>query len=276
MILNSFTRSGALHNEDSFSIKPRYGFVLDGATGLLKERVTNMESDAQWFAHKWRDFLDKNLDSGAPLKEILKQGVKSVNDEYMALPGAENVKSKPSAGIALYRALNGKLEYFLLGDCSIILTKKSGKVVYLQPQELTKLDQINIDRMSAIAKEKNINVIDARDLITENLLETRLTQNTDKGYFILSDSYEAIDKALYGTIDFDEITQVVVLSDGYSQIFDTFNILSTEKFAEAMSADASLGELYNILWNLQEKDKHCNKYPRFKVRDDATAILYKV
>lgn len=276
MILNSFSRSGALHNEDTFSINPNFGFVLDGATGLLKERITQVESDAQWFVVEWKKFLENNLNSETPLKEILKQGVKAVNDLYMSLPGAENVKSKPSSGMALYRVNNGKLEYLLLGDCSIAITKKSGEVVLLQPQQLTMLDQINIDRMSSIAKEKGINVIDARELITEHLLETRLTQNTDKGYYILSDSYEAIDNALYGEMDFDEVKQIAAFSDGYSQIFDTFSLLTVEKLAEVLGAGASLGELYNILWYLQEKDKHCNKYPRFKVRDDATAILYKV
>ncbi len=274
MILKSFSRSGTTHNEDVFEITPTYGFVLDGATGLLKEKVTNMESDAQWFVNEWKTFLNKNITNTKPLHEILKQGVELIESNYLNIEGAKEVKSKPSACIAMYRVINKELEYFLLGDCGLIISLESGEVIHLQPQQVAKFDQMNIDRMVKLAKEKNIDVISARPLINEYLVETRLTQNTKDGYYILSNSYEAIDNGLYGKIDFTKVTQIIILSDGFSQIFDTFEIMKVDKFAEIIESGCSLGELYNTLWNLQEKDKSCNKYPRVKVRDDATIIVY--
>lgn len=274
MKLNSFTRSGALHNEDIYEITPTYGFVLDGATGLLKENITGMDSDAQWFVHEWKKFLNKNITQQKPLNEILKDGVKEVEEVYQGFEGAADIKSKPSAGIALYRVVDGKLEYFLLGDCALIITKNNGEVVHLQPQELTKFDDINIKRMAAIAKDKNIDVVEARALIVDYLLETRLTQNTEGGYWILSDSFDAIDNGVQGTMDFADIKQIIAVSDGYSQIYDTFNVLDIENFAKLIEASISLTELYQALWTLQEKDKSCNIHPRFKLRDDATIIVY--
>ncbi len=233
-----------------------------------------MESDAQWFVNGWKTFLNKNTTNTKPLHEILKEGVELIESNYLNIEGAKEVKSKPSSGIALYRVINNELEYFLLGDCGLIVSLESGEVIHLQPQQLTKLDQINIDRMAKLAKEKNIDVVNARPLINEYLVETRLTQNTKDGYYILSDSYESIDNGLYGKIDFTNVTQIIALSDGFSQIFDTFGIMQVDKFVEIIESGYSLGELYNTLWNLQEKDKLCNKYPRFKVRDDATIIVY--
>lgn len=277
MRIESFSRSATTHNEDAFGISPTYGFVLDGATGLLKEKVTNMDSDAQWFSHEWKDYLHLHLPNhNKVLKDILKDGVKEIDAKYMALDGAINVKSKPSSGIALYRIINNKLEYFLLGDCSLIITKKDDSVIHLQPKQLSRLDQININRMASLAKEKGINVIEARPLINDYLVATRLTQNTDEGYYILSDCTKAIDKGLCGEIDFNDIKQVVALTDGYSQIYDTFNIYSVEKFAELIEASTNLSEVHYVLWNLQEKDKHCNKYPRFKTRDDATITVFSL
>ena len=34
----------------------------------------------------------------------------------------------------------------------------------------------------------------------------------------------------------------------------------------------NLQDLYQILWDKQEEYKFCNKFPRFKTRDDASAL----
>ena len=125
--------------------------------------------------------------------------------------------------------------------------------------------------MTQIAKEKNINVIDARPMINDDLVKTRLSQNTKDGYWIVSDSLDAVDHALTGTLNANEISQVVGLSDGFSQIFDTFGILDKETLVKKLKTE-NLQDLYQILWNKQEEDKFCNKFPRFKIRDDASAF----
>lgn len=72
----NFSRAGATNNEDEIALTNSYGFVLDGATGLLKENITNLPSDAQWFVQQWKYFLQQNLQNNStPLKQILKQGV---------------------------------------------------------------------------------------------------------------------------------------------------------------------------------------------------------
>lgn len=276
MKIDYFSRSGALYNEDIYEANPNYAFVLDGATGLLKEKVSDMETDAQWYVHEWRNYLIHNImDNSKTLVQIIKEGILLISKKYLQFEGADKVVSRPSSGISLFRVINNKLQYFLLGDCSQIITKTDESIIHMQIQDLPRLDGINLDRMVKVAHENGISkTIDARPLINNFLVETRLSQNTDKGYWILSDNPDAADHALTGETDFSEVQQVICLSDGYSQIYDTFKIYSVEKFAELIGASNNLSEVHNVLWNLQEKDKYCIKYPRFKLRDDATIVVF--
>ena len=270
-----FTRAGKgleETNEDCVYLCDKFGFVIDGATGLLKENYSPLNSDAQWFTVRIKQFLVEKLSTNLPLKQILKECVQIVNSEYDSFEGAENVQSRPSAGIALFRINDDVTEFFVLGDCKLFVKTKSGAIKEFSLPDLPRLDQININKMAKIAKERNINVIDARPLINDDLVTTRLSQNTDHGYWILSDSLEAIDKGLYATMPTAEINQIIAMTDGYSQIIDTFNLHTIEKIFELIENDNKLEDLYKELYNAQEQDRDCNVHPRFKTRDDATCL----
>lgn len=276
MFLDSFTKEGIIHNEDACAITNNYGFVIDGATGLLNEKVSNMATDAQWFAIEWKNFLQNNLNSPFSLQEIFKKGVLEINEKYMAFEGAQKVVSKPSCAIALYRILNNKLQYFVLGDCSLIITTTDNQVIELTDEKLSKFENQNLEITNNIAKQANINFIDATKMVTKYLLQTRLKQNTKEGYYILSNSLQAIDNAIYGELELNNVKQIIALSDGFSQIYDKFNLYSINDFAKLIENGTMLQELYNQLWQAQENDKYCNNFPRFKLRDDATIIVCKL
>ena len=272
MKIQQFTQSGTINNEDAIYACDRFGFVIDGATGLLKENVSNMPSDAAWFSQTLKSYLIENLNNySLTIQDIMKNAIIEIDRRYNLFKGAENVRSKPSAGIALFRINNGILEYFILGDCSLIVKDNQNKINHLKLDDLTRLDNINIDKMKTIAKQKNINVIEARPFINDDLVKTRLSQNTSEGYWIVADNPDAVNHALCGTIPVESVKQLVGLSDGFSQIYDTFEYYTKEQLLKNL-CKTSIEDIYKILWNLQEQDKHCNNHPRFKTRDDASTF----
>ena len=273
-----FSRGGISNykNEDCVYLNDSFGFVLDGATGLIKEKITNSISDAKWYAKEMKNYFIKNLRSNKNLKEILKDGISLINKKYNQFDGAKKIKSLPSASIALFRKLNDKIEYFVLGDCELIIKTSDNKINLIKRNDLSNLDSKNIKKLKEFATNKKINVVDALPLIKENLIETRLSQNTDKGYWTLSNCKDAIDHGLYGTIDIKEVKQIIGLSDGFSQIYNVFHIYSFKQLANEIEKGLSLDEIYNKLYKAQESDKLCNKYPRFKIRDDASIFDYEI
>lgn len=271
MKIKQFTKPAIKVNEDVVYASEHFGFVIDGATGLLKENITDKPSDAQWFVECLKKFLVEHLaNNQLAIKDIVREAIVDVNNKYNSFEGAENVKSKPSAGIAIYRINNNFLEYFILGDCSL-LVKQKNKVEHLKLDDLTKLDNINISKMQVLAKQKNINVIDARPLINDDLVKTRLSQNTENGYWIVSDDVNAVDHALQGKLPLENIRQIVGLTDGFSQVFDVFEIYSKESLLDTL-CQKQIEDIYEELWKKQEEDKFCNNCPRFKLRDDASVF----
>lgn len=272
----TFSKPAVKINEDTFFVSDKFGFVLDGATGLLKENISPNASDAEWFVLKMKSILEQTAMQDLPLSQIVANAIVNADKEYMSFDGAENIKSKPSSGIALYRLNGDFLEYLLLGDVSLLVKFKSGKVTQLLMPQLTKLDGENIAKMTQVAKENNINVIDARPLINDDLLRVRLSQNTPNGYYILSDNPEAARNALTGKIELAQVESLTALSDGFSQVYDTFELFKSPEELVAALDEKTAEEIYEQLWELQEQDKYCNAHPRFKIRDDSTLIHVKL
>ena len=158
MNYRSFTKEGKKFNEDDVYVdsKNRFGFIIDGATGLLKEHIAlNYDSDAQWYSHTLKKFLINNLPNASKsIKQIIKEAIIYLNKQYNAFENSQNIVSKPSAGIAVFRVVGKKIEYFILGDCSLIVKYKNNRVLHLKLNDLTRLDNININKMKVIAKKK--------------------------------------------------------------------------------------------------------------------------
>ena len=271
----SYTIPGAVGrcNEDSCAIGSNYGIVIDGSSGLDKRKVTNYPTDASWYSETLRNYLVEHINEELPLREIMRNAIIEVDNEYNKFPGTENITSKPSAAISLYRISDEKLEYFILGDCSLIIRNSNNEYVHLHQDDISMLDQININKMVLIAKEKGIDVSDALPYIQEDLLRTRLTQNTEGGYWIVSNKPEAVDHALCGTISADDIEQISAMSDGFSQIFDTFHIFSIDELMDKLET-LPLEYFTEILEHAKNSDPKCNQYPRFKPSDDKAITFW--
>ena len=79
MTYSSLSIQGNNCNEDAVFINSKFGFVIDGASGLYKEKITTAESDAQWFSNAWKEYLEKSLtDESKELSQIFRDGVKEI------------------------------------------------------------------------------------------------------------------------------------------------------------------------------------------------------
>ena len=275
MNYTSISVRGSQYNEDAVFINEKYGFVIDGASGLYKEKISDAESDAQWFSNAWKDYLKKELaDEKKDLSEIFRIGIARIDKRYSQMEGADSVKMKPSAGIAVFRIVENIIQYFILGDCSIMFVNANGLGNHIHFEALSILDNANISAMVRISREKNIHVVEARSFIKDSLVNARLKQNQPNGYWSLSDSLVAIDNALTGEIPICQVKHIILMSDGFSQIFDTLNICTKEELAKKVASGISPKELCGKIKTVQDSDPFCNKYPRFKKSDDTTVAIY--
>src|SRR5690554_808282 len=127
--IESFSRPGSnlKANEDNCFINNNFGFVIDGATGKNKVKITNDESDAKWFSNSWKEFLIKHLPNhNQTISQIVKHGIVEINNKLKQFVNYALADLKPSAAIAIFRVNKNKIEYFVLADCSLVVAKKDG------------------------------------------------------------------------------------------------------------------------------------------------------
>ena len=271
-------KNGREWNEDYAYVCDDFGFVIDGASNITGEHYSKFETDAKWYAQEFGKYLEKALkDYDKTLLEIMKEGVKTVTQKYIKLTCGAKVIDMPSACVSAFRLNKSKasLDYFVLGDSGIAFYK-NGKVVDITDSILPKLDNFDIETMIRLAKEKNISVLAARKLVDNQILKKRLTKNQPNGYWIMCDDVNACDHAFMGEVKFSNVDDVLLYTDGFSQIWNTIFIHKLEDVFKLLNSGKTLEMLYQELHKEQENDPVCNKFPRFKKSDDTSAVFMKI
>lgn len=251
---------------------------MDGASCLSGVNVVDPDSDAAWMVQNIKAALCKHLDSGdpRPTKEILRQILIPVRQQYFdALEerGLCKPDDSPSAGIALFRLRNNRLEFFGLGDCVGVAVLPDGNTFASLDTNLTALDNLVLEEMLRIHRSTGVSIQEARKACNGLLLANRTKRNHPEGYWILD---LVTDDGLENAREFSwELTSPIAVggfSDGFAQLSEVFHVFRDyqELFRAMQTID--LEQLWNTLCRWQDEDDDCNDYPRFKLRDDTCAL----
>ncbi|WP_066894951.1 protein phosphatase 2C domain-containing protein [Clostridium nigeriense] len=264
--------------EDRITVLENTAWVLDGATGITGKKITNSETDAVWYVESINNYLKENINTSKSIKDIVKDAIKETKDKYIKFKGFKDLKEidYPCAAIALVRFNDNYLEYFVLGDCTIIIKENGEKAIEIVDNKLIELEEKILKSMSKTAFEKNISILEARNYCNKEVLDVRKLKNTNNGYWILELNKEAVDHCLYGKIKIINSTSISLTSDGFSQYYDTFNLTKGYEDFINIVKDTNIEEVYNKLYTKQEEDSKCNNFPRLKKRDDASIIYFEI
>lgn len=274
---NCLSKAGREFNEDICYVDGDKGFLLDAATGLADYKVTDRDSDGQWFVEKWYEYLKgslKNLD--VSLERIVEKGIEIIEKDFYDIAQVEyiNELARPSATIAIFRLNNDKIEYFLLGDSTLLIKKKDGEVVRVKDITLERLDGKVIGVMDRERKKRNLSFLEAKEFVKPMLVEHRLLKNEPKGYWVLEFEKEAISHSITGYIKKNDIDSIMLLSDGYAAIYDNYKRFSKEELFEEVEK-YGIENIYEKIRKIEEMDSDMLKYPRLKKGDDASIVYYK-
>ena len=262
--------------EDALYADENCAFVIDGATGVSGEKVTDCATDAAWFSAAHRAYLAGALKGDGEIAEILKTGVWEVAARYARFDGADKVKDKPSAVISVVRERNGYLEYYSLGDTVVVIRKKDGEVLHILDTRLVELDNINFGRMKEIAARTGKTLREAFADIRPYILENRAKMNTLEGYCALSHTAEGLDTALTGKIPLSEVRDLLVFSDGFAEIYDLFGLYPSPAALIADVAENGILPAMKKLHAAQDSDPDCEKFVRNKLRDDISVVYAEI
>ena len=232
----TFTKPGNPWNEDRGFSCDDFAFVVDGATCLTGDHYSKFGSDAEWYANWWCEFLKKQLPNlKKSIFDILKNGVEKITKDYIKISGGKKVVDFPSATVCIIRRNNGKVEFYALGDSVILFKAITGETMLIQDPFNCVNDGFNLITIKYLGKKEGLSLIPARKKHSDIVFKGRQKKNKVGGDWVLSDSIEAVDHGIYNTIDEELVDKVLLMTDGYAQIFDTVEMMSAEQLIKKVN-----------------------------------------
>ncbi|NLT31237.1 MAG: hypothetical protein GXX86_12425 [Propionibacterium sp.] len=255
-------------NEDYANAGNRAIVVLDGATGLGGTRVSPETSDARWFAHTIGDQLAARLGGEGTLPDLITLALADTRRAWQQLPGSDDATglALPTAGLAVARVNEDRLEWATLGDCRVVLDTSAGVVEHVA-DELRALDAKAIAEMVAIAEDAGCTVAEARERITGTLREHRALQNVE--YAILDLSGDGLARMHTGSIPAADVRAVMLASDGFADLWDGLGVASAAEVLQGLDEHRAQ-EWLDTVFDVRARDADHTSFPRFKLQDDTT------
>lgn len=264
------------YNEDIVRVCKYGAWILDGSTGLNKKNLISKESDAKWYVSWWDKYLYENINKDKSLKTIVCEGIENIKQEYLStLAGIRLEKlDMPSASVAIVKFYKDKVEYFLLGDCTIVINDINENII-LKDDGVCKFDNMIFEKMKKLNKNKSLSVKDKKDILLPYIIENRLKKNSEEGYWILEFDELAVEKSMHDYISINDELKLIISGDGFSCAYDRYNIFSVENIIQIVEENG-IEYVNDKVRKLEHEDKNGLIFPRFKESDDSSCAYLHI
>jgi Protein phosphatase 2C len=278
IVEDSGSNPGSEHNDDCWGATGPAVWILDGATGLGKERLLRTaETDAQWFV-KAVDSELRAADWTQPTEALLRSVMRNVaarfHDEAVGL--VDQAALWPFASFAMVRMLADQIEFINLGDCRI-LWKMMGfdEVSAFGWSRVTRLDHEVVAEITKLHLAGQTDNEVVRRAIGPKIQANRAKKNRPGGYWILDVPGEGLPYLQTMRLEAATVQCVLLCTDGYYRAVDTYQLQTDQSLVE-QSAKIGIGQMVQMIRTSERSDERCLKFPRIKPSDDATCVLLSV
>lgn len=274
-------------NEDRAAMSSPYAWVIDGATDVADERLTNAATDADWIAST----LDATLRAHAAqaacaFADLPGYLTTSVSDAF-ATDQRRQPRTRhehPSASSLIVKYDAAVLSYISIGDCSMIVSDPSyGEIRRCGVSEAEagdrKLDPLIRAHLAADTtgsapadNETNLPLLTG---MRSTLQGMREHLNHEDGYGALSITPTPETFIRTGFMSVEAGAHVLLATDGFMRLVDVFKHYDCESLVVA-AIERGLSRLVDDLRMLERNYPPAGQTPRIKPFDDASALLIEV
>lgn len=246
-------------------------WVFDGVTGINGRNVLGLGSDAAWLVARADARLRGLAVLDLPLPTILDRLVSGLCADWrVAQAGLELAADfdPPAACLILVKRYADGWRALRLGDSCLLARMGDGTLK-------TALPESDFDHWLAAEarKRREAGVLDIKKLLAEfrpQLLASRQSRNTAGGYGILEADAVAAHFGEYFELGWPH--ELLICTDGFYRGVDHYEMFSDEALIAACTA-RGVGEVLAEIRAVEAGDPSCERFPRFKPADDATAVL---
>lgn len=285
-IRDSITDAGGSVNEDRigharFTSGAAAAWVIDGATGVGEREwiagtgaAPHAGTDAAWFAERLSRLLAERDPAGAEPRRYFEDLINVLRAEYgHAVPHFETLPpwTMPSATATWLRATPVGLELAWQGDCTAVIMQ-DGRTQVIGAG----LDRIWDQQIDDIVKERHLTVRDDKARIADMiavLRERRSLLNQPDGYWMVGIEPRAASAMTVETVPLDGPAKVLLVSDGLWRLVEIFGLYDAAGLVQAAEHNG-LATLVNELRGIEADDGDGTRFPRVKLRDDASGLFF--
>lgn len=234
-------------NEDFAAVTATAAVLLDGVSA--PQDVDNgCSHGVAWYTRRLGALLLAGMDSGLEPRKALAEAITAASAAHGGLCDL-TAQETPSATVIAVRVREDALEYLVLSD-SVLLSEEDGEDGEVRVVADTRLDDLRPQMGPGTA--------------------IRAWRNVPGGFWTAGVDPRAAEEALTGTLP---RAPFLALTDGASRSVEVFGDLSWPglfALAKERGPDALVGRVRS----LEATDPLGRRFPRGKVRDDATALWW--
>lgn len=243
-------------------------WALDGVTGINDKGLGLMGSDAQWFVARIDFHLRALLPGARDLPRAMSDLIDRLIDD-LARHSLPERYDPPAACIAAVCRIGGAWQAVRLGDCRLIARDRRGfqRIVDFPNDDFDQWVTAEAMRLRAAG------VTDLKEMarvLQPALFADRRKRNRPGGYGVIEADRACLAFAEY--LELDDPSSVLLASDGFFRLVDNYHELSETGLLARAARPDEIEVLYERLRALETSDPDCREFPRFKPRDDASAI----
>ncbi|MCA3555451.1 protein phosphatase 2C domain-containing protein [Aestuariivirga sp.] len=268
--------SGAVNEDGLGWLGPRddvtAAWIFDGVTGINRRNYLGEDTDARWLVSKAHARLMALAAEDMPPAALLAALVAGLIRDFGEASAGKAIPADydpPAACLVLVKRYGADWQALRLGDSCLIARDGAGQHSIHAASPNTVLDRW-LTREAK--KRRDAGTPDGKALLADfapQLKQGRAKRNRPGGYSILEASADAL--AMPETVDLGRPDRILLCTDGYYRAVDHYGLHD-----DAGLLDASLrgvGEVVAALRAAEAADPACERYPRFKPADDATAVM---
>lgn len=251
-------------------------WVLDGVTGINGKNYLSSGTDAAWLVERADKHLLKLAALDVSLREIMSRLIQFLivdwHDSATGVDLPENY-DPPAACLILAKRYGDRWHTARLGDSSFLARAAEGERAILVASPNNAFDHW---LAAEAAKRRVAGACDSQILLAEfqpQLAQGRKLRNKAGGYSILEANISALEFAEY--LDLGKPSEILLCTDGYFRAVDHYALYSDAGVLDASLVKGGVNSVLEEIRAVEAADPNCEKYPRFKPADDATAVALR-
>lgn len=268
-------------NEDRIGMVNDAIWVLDGAT--TPATVSSCcDKDARWYVDRLDAALAAQLthEQHVDLRHALAAAISEVQDAHAASCPNPTAGEGPSSTVAIARRDGPWLDVLVLGDSTILLDHGDRVTTVRDTRLASVAPELRHEIKTALASGHGYRDPDHERRRARLVKAERLHRNRDGGYWIAADQPRAADRALtarhpIGT-GFPSVGRLLLMSDGVQRAASLLSLYDSDERLFARVAQDAPEACIRQIRAAEANDPTGRRYPRIKLSDDASLILWDV